>query len=467
MLTRFIPRGALLLSVLSFGSYAMGLVRDRVFARTYGAGIALDAYNAAFVLPELLFDVLIAAGLTAPFVPIFVGLRGEDETAARRFGQTVLTAAILVMGITVAILFVIAPWTAQFIVPGFDAAERELYVELFRVMCITAVIFAASLALGEILVADRRFLAYGLAPLLYNAGIVIGTVALADRIGIFAAAVGAVLGALLHLGVRFLGITRTSFRIRARLETGTQAFRDFVRLMIPKMASHPIEPFTFLFYTAVATTLGAGNVSAVSFARNFQSVPVALVGIAFSLAIFPTLSAAWADGDVRRFRSVLGSNVLVIGALTVLASVGLVVLGGFAIELFLGGGAFDEEDVALTASILAVFALSVPLESLTYPLARALYATRNTILQVGASFAGLGVLVVTCLALVPAIGVAAIPLSFAAGNGTKVVLLAAAVAWRVRRGSPGPPDAAPPDAAPPDAAPPATATSEGSSAPPR
>jgi putative peptidoglycan lipid II flippase len=430
----------------------MGLVRDRVFARTYGAGIELDAYNAAFVLPELFFDVLIAAGLTAPFVPIFVGLRGEDEAAARRFGQTVLTTAVLVMGVTVAILFVIAPWTAQFIVPGFDAAERELYVELFRVMCITAVIFAASLALGEILVADRRFLAYGLAPLLYNAGIVIGTVTLAARIGIFAAAVGAVIGALLHLGIRVVGIRWTSFRIRARFEVGTRAFRDFVRLMIPKMASHPIEPITFLFYTAVATTLGAGNVSAVSFARNFQSVPVSLVGIAFSLAVFPTLSAAWAEGDLRRFRNVLGSNVLAIGVLTILAAIGLAVLGGLVIELFLGGGAFDAEDVALTASILAVFALSVPLESLTYPLARALYATRNTILQVGASFAGLGVLVVTCLALAPSIGVVAIPLSFAAGNGTKVVLLAVAVVWRLGRGDARPSDAGPaPHAGPADA----------------
>ena len=71
LLARLLPQGAILLSVLTFTAYLAGLVRDRIFARTYGAGIELDAYNAAFVLPELALDVLVAAGLTAPFVPIF------------------------------------------------------------------------------------------------------------------------------------------------------------------------------------------------------------------------------------------------------------------------------------------------------------------------------------------------------------------------------------------------------------
>ena len=99
------PRGALLLATLTFLTYAMGLLRDRVFARTFGLSRELDAYNAAFILPELLLDVLIASGLTAPFVPIFLGLgrhgeAGEGRRAAVRFGQTILSLAVLVMAVT-------------------------------------------------------------------------------------------------------------------------------------------------------------------------------------------------------------------------------------------------------------------------------------------------------------------------------------------------------------------------------
>jgi putative peptidoglycan lipid II flippase len=430
---RFLPQGAILLSVLSFGSYAMGLVRDRTFARTFGAGSELDAYNAAFVVPELLFDVLIAGGLAAPFVPIFMKLWAEDQRAADDFARTILTVAVLVMAPVSAVLFVAAPLTVGFVASGFDAPQRALYTDLFRIMCFTPLIFTASIALGELLVVKRRFLFYGLAPLLYNGGIVLGTITLGSRIGIYAAAIGAVVGALLHLAIRLVGVLRTDFRIVPRLAVRTAAIREFGALMLPRMAGAPIEPLTFQFFTNVASAFVAGSVSSVSFARNFESVPVSLIGIAFSLAAFPGLSAAAALGDRRRFVALLRANVMVIAALTSGAAVALFVVSGFAIELFLGGGAFDAEDVARTSLLLSVFALSVPLESLTYPFARAVYATRNTLLPVAAALVGLVVTVGATFALRPSLGLAAIPLGFGLGIAVRLVLLIAVVAVRVRR----------------------------------
>ncbi|HEX7950848.1 MAG TPA: lipid II flippase MurJ [Candidatus Limnocylindrales bacterium] len=433
-LDRALPRGAILLAVLAFGGYALGLVRDRIFARTFGAGTELDAYNAAFVLPELALDVLVAGGLTAPFVPIFLGLRQGDggERAAREFGQTILTMAVLVMAVASTVLFILAPATVGVIAPGFrSAADRDLYTGLFRVMTVTPVIFAASIALGEVLVADRRFLFYGLAPLLYNGGIVAGSVLLASSLGIYGAAVGAVLGALLHLGIRVAGIRRSRFPIRARLAIRTAAVREFIVLMLPKMASHPVDPLTFLYFTALATRFGAGNVSAVSFARNFQSVPVSLIGVSIAVAAFPILSAAAAAGDRPAFVRVLATNLATTAILTGGAAVGLFVLSRAAISVLLGGGAFDAEDVALTSGLLAAFALSIPLESLTHLLARAFYATHNTLIPVLASVAGLAVIVVAGEALAPRVGVTAIPVAFTAGSLTKVAVLAVLIRTQV------------------------------------
>jgi putative peptidoglycan lipid II flippase len=434
MVGRFLPQGALVLSVLTFGSYGMGLVRDRIFARTYGADVALDAYNAAFVLPELLFDVFIAAGLAAPFVPIFMKLVAEEVQAAEAFAQTILTLAVVVMGAAAAVLLLIAPLTIDAIAPGFSSPEqRGLYTDLFRVMCVTPLIFASSIVLGEVLVAKRRFVYYGLAPLLYNGGIVLGTLLLHDRIGIFGAAVGAVVGALLHLGIRLVGISRTDVRLRPRLDLRMVAVREFLRLMIPRMAGAPIEPLTFQFFTRVASTFAAGSVSAVSFARNFQSVPVSLIGVAFSLAAFPALSLAAGRGDRDGFLRVLRTNLLTIGLITAFAAIALFVLSTFVIELFLGGGAFDADDVRRTGTLLAVFAFSVPIESLTYPMARAIYATRNTILPVTASLAGLAVTILSTSLLSPSLGLPAVPVGFTLGSATKLALLAAFLPFRVRR----------------------------------
>ena len=432
-LARFLPGGAVLLSILTFGSYLLGLVRDRIFAQTFGAGSELDAYNAAFVLPELLLDVLVASGLAAPFIPIFLKLRATaDPREADRFARTVLTGAVGVMGVAAVLMFVFASQTTALIAPGFGAAQRELYTGLFRVMLVTPILFAASLTLGEVLLAEQRFAWYGVAPLLYNTGIIIGTVAFAGTLGIYGPAIGAVVGALLHLSSRLAGLRRSSFRIGAGRSFRMPAVREFVRLMLPKMVSHPVEPMTFLFFTAVATGLAAGSVSAVSFARNFQSVPVSLFGVAFALAVFPALSRAHAEGDRRAFLRLLGSNLASITVITTASAIGLIVVGELAIRVLLGGGAFDAEDVALTSAVLAAFALSVPFESLTHLLSRAIYATRHTLLQVLASLAGLGITVAATLALLPSLGIIAIPIGFAIGQAAKVALLALALAVRLR-----------------------------------
>ncbi len=107
-----VPPGALLLAVLTFGSYCVGLLRDRVFARTFGAGSELDVYNAALVLPELVLDVLVFAGLSAAFVPVLLRTERDDTAAGTAFARTIVTTAFLVMAVAVAVLYVIAPWTA-------------------------------------------------------------------------------------------------------------------------------------------------------------------------------------------------------------------------------------------------------------------------------------------------------------------------------------------------------------------
>jgi putative peptidoglycan lipid II flippase len=411
LLIRFLPQGGLVLAILIFGSYVLGYVRDKVFALTFGASAELDAYNAAFVLPELTLDVLVASGLAAPFIPIFLRLRrtaAPDPSAANEFAQTIFTGAVGLMTLAAGLLFILAPQTTAIIAPGFSGEQRDLYVGLFRVMLVTPILFAASLT------------------------IVLGTLAFSGPFGIFGAAIGAALGALLHLGIRLWGLRGSTFHVAPRLRN-SRSVGEFVRLMLPKMASHPVEPMTFLFFTAVATGLGAGSVSAVSFARNFQSVPVSVIGVAFALAAFPALSAAWAAGERRTFTTSLLRDTLTIAGLTGLAAVLLYLLSGLLIETLLGGGAFDAADVALTSMTLAAFALSVPFESLTHLLSRAIYATRHTLFQVVASLVSFGVTVLASAVLIAELGIIALPIGFAIGNALKVLLLAVVLAWRLRR----------------------------------
>jgi putative peptidoglycan lipid II flippase len=435
LLDRVFPRGAIVLSVLSLAYFAMGIVRNRIFANTYGAGAELDAYNAAFRIPEIALDVLVAAGLAAPFVPIYSSLRHDegDDSRANEFGRTVLTGAIGVMAVASIAIFIAAGWLAEVVVPDAPAATKELYVQLLRINCFAQVLFAASFPLGEILVAHRRFVFYAIAPIFYTGGIILGTVLFAGRFGIVATAWGAVAGAAAHLAIRAIGTTRTSFRIRPELKIRTAAFAEFIRLMIPRMFSVAIEPLTLTYFTRVAAGLAAGSIAALNFGLDFQVLPVSLIGVSFSLAVFPVLSAAYADRDGAAFRSVLVRNLVTIAVLTSLAAVALFVLAGPLVSLLLGGGRFGPDDVALTTTVVAAFALSIPFDALAYPLSRGLYATHDTLRQVIASFTGLIVVIVATQALTGPAGILAIPLGYAAGMIAKDILLAIFLASRVRR----------------------------------
>lgn len=434
LIDRLVPRGALVLSVLSLGYFAAGIVRNRVFAAEFGASAELDAYNAAFRIPEIALDILVGAGLSAPFVPIFSRLLGDrDGDGARRaeaFGQTVLTAAIAAIAVAVCVLFVAAPSIADVVWSAFDAPTRALYVELVRINCIAQLLFAASMTLGEVLVARRRFLFYGLAPILYTTGIVGGAVVLGPRLGVVGAAWGAVAGAAAHLAVRAIGAIRAGFRPRPRWAVRTPEFREFLRLMLPRMVSYPIDPVTVSYLTVLASGIGVGTASALSFVLDYQFVPVQVIAIAFSLAAFPTLSEAFAAGNRAAFRRIAIRNVVTIGGLTTLAAVALAVLARPLVSTLLGVGRFDANAVALTSTLLVAFAISIPIDSLSYPLSRALYATHNTIWQVAGSVAGLVTLVGLAMILVPALGAAGIAFAYAGGGSVKLVVLAFALAHR-------------------------------------
>ncbi len=439
LIDRFLPRGAVLLAVVTFGSYVMGLVRDIVQTRTFRADEGgLDAYLAAFAIPEIALGVLVASGLSAPFVPIFLTLRAEDDRAAHEFASTILTLAILIVGVATPILFVIAPQTVEFAGQGFDAQQRALYTDLFRLMLVTPILFAVSDVLGEVLVAERRFLGYALAPILYNGGIVVGMLLFAGSLGIFAGAVGAILGAILHVGIRLYWIRGSGIRFRLALRVRTRAFREFVRLMLPRMASHPIDPLTFTLLGSLASTVAVGGVLSVSLARNFQSVPVTVIAISFALAVFPVLSTAAAAGDRGAFVRVIVRSAAMIAVLTTLAALALALVAGVVIEMFFRSDTFTAADVERTRLVLVAMALAIPFESVTHLLSRAIFATRNTILQVLSSVAGFTVVVIAANVLTPALGIIGIPLAFAIGMATKVAVLALALVPRIRAIRPAP-----------------------------
>lgn len=416
--------GAAILTITTFFSYLTGMLRDRIFARTFGAGRELDLYNTSFIIPDILFNILIAGAFSAAFIPVFTSLLATDEKEkANELANTTINSAVFAIIFVGALAAIFMPALAKFIAPGFNEIERAALVSLSRLMLISPIIMTISSALGAILISHKSFLAYGLSPVFYNLGIISGTF-LISWLGIYGLVVGTLIGTGLHFLPRFISILSAPYKYSFIFKLRDQNFIKIIKLLIPKMIGHPVEQFTFLAFNRIATTLAAGSVAVISFARNFQSVAVSLFGIAFSVAIFPMLSECAAKRDRGNFVKNFWKALRDILIFTVPSALGLYLLSDLPIRIFLGGGKFSDENILRTATVLAVFAFSIPTESLVHLLARSFYALKNTIIPVALSLLGLTIAVLFASLKVKTIGILAIPYGFFIGSATEVILLA-------------------------------------------
>ncbi|MCC6404922.1 MAG: murein biosynthesis integral membrane protein MurJ [Candidatus Yanofskybacteria bacterium] len=405
-------RGATFLTALTFASYILGLVRDMLFARALGAGRLLDVYNAAFIVPDTLLNVFVAGALAAAFVPVFTHLLAHERTHdARQLAATMLAgapSAMLIIGI-VALIFM--PQIAGIVAPGFSPDEMALLVRMSRLMLLSPILFALSNTLGGILVSLERFIGYGLSPVLYNLGIIAG-VFLVPLWGPVGLVVGTISGAALHLASRLFALWRSGFRPSGPIRLGNPNVRQVLKLMIPRMAGQPIEQLTFFLFTNLASSLAVGSIAMMSFARNFQSVPVALFGISFSTAVFASLSRTAALNDDVGFMRALKGAAQPLAVVSLLSAAFYLFAGRFVIDLFLGGGRFGPEQVTATARLLGVFAFSIPAESFIHLFVRAFYALKDTWTPIFVSVPGLALIWVLAHALMPAFGLNALGLSY-------------------------------------------------------
>ena len=422
-LSASLKTGAAILTATTFASYVLGLLRDRLLAQTFGAGRELDIFNAAFIIPDLLLNIFISGALAAAFIPVFTQLISQkNEKEAFETANSIISSGIIVLLALGSLIFIFADYFAIIVAPGFDEAGRETLVKTMRLLLLSPLIFTFSNALGGMLIGYKSFFAYGLSPVFYNFGI-IGGIFLSPFLGIFGPVLGTLAGALLHLGVRIAGILKHNFRYRFAVNFKNQSFRQIIRLMIPKMIGQPTEQLNFWIFAVIASSLSAGSIAILNLARNFQSVPVSLFGIAFSLAAFPALSQAAGKKNKEDYLKILFKTLKNILLFTVLSALFIYLFGEFFIRLFFGGGKFSEQNIRLTAQTLAVFSLAIPTEGAIHLLARSFYSLKNTLTPVLISVAGLIIAAFAGWTLTPNFGLSALPFAFFLGSFSEVILL--------------------------------------------
>ncbi|MFH1077745.1 MAG: murein biosynthesis integral membrane protein MurJ, partial [Patescibacteria group bacterium] len=377
--TNGVTAAAVIVGGASLASRIVGVLRDRVLASTFGAGDMLDMYYAAFRLPDLLYTLIILGALSAGFIPVFaeyLETRGKDE--AWRLAERVLSVVGATMMVVCAALIIFAPALVPMTVPGFSPEKLDVTIRLTRIMALSPFFLGLSAVMGGILQATRRFLAFALAPVLYNLDIIFGAVILSPVMGLEGLAWGVVLGAFLHL------ITQASVALRMGLRRipapslRAEGVRRILWLMAPRTAGLAVSQINLVVLLALASALSAGSIAVFNLANNLQSFPIGIFGIAFAVAAFPTLAHAAGAKHDEEFRSTLASATRKVIFLIVPSTVVFFLLRAQIVRLVLGAGVFDWSDTIRTAEVLGIFSASMLFQALVPLLARAFYALQDT-----------------------------------------------------------------------------------------
>ncbi len=379
-----------LIVMIAFGTAkAISLLQTVIIAQVFGVSQEWDAFVVANSIPELIFTLIAGGALAHAFIPIFSGfLARDDQTRAWKTATHVINTIFLATLIASGFAFVAAPWlVANVAAPGFDAAAQAQTVELMRILLLTTLIFSVSgIAMG-ILQSHNHFLLPALAPILFDVGILIGVIFLIDVFGVNGIAIGAVLGAALHFGIQVPGLIR--FRARWWPEIGLTdpTLWRIIRLMLPRIAGLGVFSLNFIIMNNIASRLGAGSVSALSWGWRLMQIPQTLIGTAMGTVIFPTLAALSELGDRDGKRDAMSGALRFIMIASIPSAVGLIFVGQPLVRL-LERGAFDASASALVYSTLQFFALGIVVHSTLEVVARSFYADKDTLTPLWAALGG-------------------------------------------------------------------------------
>ena len=230
---RSITAAAFVVAAASLVSRILGVLRDRVLASEFGAGVELDIYYAAFRIPDMIYNLIVIGALSAGFIPVLAKFKDNKEQAWALVSASIYWLSIIITGLAV-ICGLSMPWLVAILTPGFDSATQSVVVWMSLVMLLSPLLLGISGVLGSVLQTYQQFFLYSLGPILYNIGIIFGALFLVPYLGLYGLAVGVVLGALLHLLINVPGMYLLGYRFTWRAKNHP-ALRQVVSLTVPRL----------------------------------------------------------------------------------------------------------------------------------------------------------------------------------------------------------------------------------------
>ncbi len=385
--TQKMMRAAGFLMAANLVSRFLGFVRESLMAGLFGKTGATDAYNTAFILPDLLYWLLVGGVLSAAFIPVlseYIAKQREDE------GWKVVSSVINIMFLSLCSLVIIAMiFTPKFIalqVPGFSPEDQQLAIYLTRILLIQPVILTLSGITMGILNSYKIFWPSALGTVLYNASIIVCGFIFAnsgDAYSISGFAFGVVIGAVVNFMVQVPYLRKVGLRYYPIIDFKHPGVKKILLLSLPIIIMFTLNQFQVIVNSNLGSALDPGSLTAIWYSYRLFQLPVGIFALAIGVAVFPTLSELAALKKTKEFIETISGAIRLVIFITIPISVGMVVLRLPLIRVLFEHGEFGPIDTEITAIPLFYFTLGITAQAIIQILPRAFYALQNTWMPVG------------------------------------------------------------------------------------
>lgn len=364
----------------AFLSQVLALFRDRSIAHFIGPSQSLDAYYAAFRVPDLIFICIASLASITVIIPFVLAKmeKGAVTALAQKYLNDIFTIFFAVMVLVSVIAFFLMPYLVSFVAPGFDPLMQSKVIELSRIMLLSPILMGLSNLFGTVTQLFRRFFIYSLSPILYNMGIIIGVIFLYPIFGIYGLAGGVALGAFMHFAIQIIASRSCGFAPKLSFNVNFPEIKKVALTSLPRTLGLAFNNIALISIIALASYLEAGSISIFNLSFNLQSVPLNIIGISYAVAAFPTLAKSVSSGKMDEFKNHLKSAARAIIFWSLPVTFLFIVVRAQIVRVILGSGSFSWENTRLVAASLAIFSVSVIAQGMIALLSRSYYAVGNT-----------------------------------------------------------------------------------------
>lgn len=424
-------KGASVILIVTLAlSNVLGVFRDHFLAQKIPTD-RLDMYFAAFRIPDFIFNILILGSIAAAFVPVYSNvLKEKGGKEATRLAQASMTVGVSAIVVGLLILYLLMPFLMNYLVPSFDIAKKAETVVFARWLLLSPFFFTISYYIGGLLNSHKRFLAYSIAPLVYNLSIIVAVLLFAGKYGVKGAIIGVIVGAVLHLAIQLPAAYKVGFSLKFIWDLKDRGVRRILKLMGPRAIGLGANQILLVFFTSFASAF-PGGIAVYNFADNMQTVPSVIFGNSFALAVFPTLAGLSLKVPQERetFQKFFHKSLRAILFFIIPATALMIILRAQIIRIILGYGFFGWSDTKAAAATLGLFAISIIAQGLVPLFARSFYAMHDTRTPMYASLVSIAISIIIGFALTrnaveTASGVSSLAFAFSIGAWLNLFILA-------------------------------------------